>query len=117
MSTVKIAIPTKGDKGLDDYVSDVFSRAEKFTVVDVVNGSIKKVEVVDNPAKTYEYGAGPIVVKMLADMGVTAVGSKRFGVGVSVLLEHNGIRMFSLENQVTVKNAVQKILENIQSPE
>ncbi|RJS85684.1 hypothetical protein CW706_00610 [Candidatus Bathyarchaeota archaeon] len=115
MSRIKIAIPTKGDQGLEDYISDVFSRAEKFTVVDVEDGSIIKVKVVDNPAKTYEHGAGPIVVNMLTDIGVTAVGSKMFGVGVSALLEHNGIKMFNLESRTTVKEAVQKIIESIQS--
>ncbi|MBS7633281.1 NifB/NifX family molybdenum-iron cluster-binding protein [Candidatus Bathyarchaeota archaeon] len=67
---MRIAVPTKGDKGIEDVVSDVFGRSGTFTIIDVSNGLIRDVKVVKNPAASYKYGAGPIVVKMLADMGV-----------------------------------------------
>jgi len=113
MSRVKIAIPTKSDKGLEDKVSDVFGRSEKFTILEVSNGSILNVKVVDNPAASYKHGAGPIVVKMLTDMGVTAVAAREFGLGVSTLLEQNGIMKFNIEAGIPVKEAVQKILEKL----
>ena len=116
MSNVKIAIPTKGDKGLEDSISEVFGRSEKFTIIEVVNGpivTIVKVETVENPAASYKHGAGPIVVKMLTDMGVTAVAAREFGLGVSTLLEQNGIKKFNVKADITVKEAVQKILEEL----
>ena len=107
---MKIAIPTKGDKGLEDSVSDVFGRSERFTILEIADGSIVNVEVVENPAASYKHGAGPIVVKMLSDMGVTAVAAREFGLGVSTLLEQNKIKKFNVEANTTVKEAVQKVL-------
>ena len=113
MSNVKIAVPTKGDKGLEDSISEVFGRSEKFTIIEAINGSIIKVETVENPAASYKHGAGPIVVKMLTDMGVTAVAAREFGLGVSTLLEQNGIKKFNVKADITVKEAVEKILEEL----
>ncbi len=50
MNYIKLAVPTKGDKGLDDVISDVFGRAKTFTVIDMDKGKIVKVEVIQNPA-------------------------------------------------------------------
>jgi len=113
MGDVKLAVPTEGDKGLEDSVSEVFGRSKKFTIIEATNGSIVKVEVVDNPAASYKHGAGPIVVKMLTDMGVTAVAAREFGLGVSTLLEQNGIKKFTVKADITVKAAVQKIIEEL----
>jgi len=110
---MKIAIPTKGDKGLEDSVSDVFGRSERFTILEIADGSIVNVEVVENPAASYKHGAGPIVVKMLSDMGVTAVAAREFGLGVSTLLEQNQIKKFNGEANTTGKEAVQKVLREL----
>ena len=110
---MKIAIPTKGDKGLEDSVSDVFGRSERFTILEIADGSIVNVEVVENPAASYKHGAGPIVVKMLSDMGVTAVAAREFGLGVSTLLEQNQIKKFNVEAHTTVKEAAQKVLREL----
>jgi len=113
MSKIKIAIPTRGDKGLEDLVSDVFGRSEKFTILEVSDGSVINVEVVENPAASYKHGAGPIVVKMLTDMGVTAVAAREFGLGVSTLLEQNGIKKFNVKADIPVKEALQKVLQEL----
>jgi len=113
MGKIKIAVPTRGDKGLEDLISDVFGRSEKFTILEIADGSIINVQIVDNPAASYKHGAGPIVVKMLTDMGVTMVAAREFGMGVSTLLEQNGIKRFNVKADIPVKEAVQKILEEI----
>ena len=113
MSKIKIAIPTRGDKGLEDLVSDIFGRSEKFTILEVSDGSVINVEVVENPAASYKHGAGPIVVKMLTDMGVTAVAAREFGLGVSTLLEQNEIKKFNVKADIPVKEALQKVLQEL----
>ncbi|KYH40125.1 MAG: hypothetical protein AYL32_013360 [Candidatus Bathyarchaeota archaeon B26-2] len=113
MSKIKIAVPTRGDKGLEDYVSNVFGRSEKFTIIEVADGSVVNVDVVKNPAASYKHGTGPIVVKMLTDMGVTAVAAREFGLGVSILLEQNKIKKFKVEAESQVKEIVNKILEEL----
>ncbi|HIE13875.1 TPA: hypothetical protein EYP70_01240 [Candidatus Bathyarchaeota archaeon] len=112
---MRIAIPTKGYKGLDDQVSEVFGRSPTFTFVEIVNGSITNVDVVSNPAIAYKHGAGPIVVKMLADRNVDVALSKEFGLGVSILLEQNNIKKIKIEGEHSVREAIQKVLTELKA--
>jgi len=113
MSRIKLAIPTRGDRGLEELVSDVFGRSEKFAILEIADESVVNVEVVENPAASYKHGAGPIVVKMLTDMGVTAVAAREFGIGVSTLLEQNGIKKFNVKADIPVKEAIREILPKL----
>jgi predicted Fe-Mo cluster-binding NifX family protein len=110
---MRIAIPTKGDKGIEDIVSDVFGRSVTFTVIDIGDGSIRNVIVVKNPAASYKHGAGPIIVKMLADMEVTAVAAREFGLGASTLLDQNNIKKFEVKAEIPVREAVETVLKNL----
>lgn len=68
-TVLRVAVPTGARGGLEDLVSEVFGRADTYTIVDVGDGEVKSVEVVRNPAVSYTHGVGPIVVKMLVDLG------------------------------------------------
>ncbi len=114
LSKMRIAIPTKGDKGIEDVVSDVFGRSESFTIIDIIDGSIHSVEVVKNPAASYKHGAGPIVVKMLADMEVTAVTAREFGLGASTLLDQNNIKKCKVKADIPVKEAIKTVLKELE---
>jgi predicted Fe-Mo cluster-binding NifX family protein len=50
MTSLRLAFPTKGDRGMSDVISDVFARAATFTLVDVVDGEVKNVKVEENTA-------------------------------------------------------------------
>ncbi len=63
MEKLRIAIATKGREGLEDVVSKVFGRSSTFTIVNVDNEEIGDVKIMENPAVSYKFGAGPIVVK------------------------------------------------------
>lgn len=102
----KVAVATKGLKGLMDEVSCEFGRARTFTVIDLEDDQVKNVKVVDSPAASYEHGAGPIVVKMLADMNVGVVVAGEFGLGTSVLLKDKNIRVAKVEAGTNVSRAV-----------
>ena len=108
---MKLAVPTKEDKGLDDSVSDVFGRAETFTILEITNSPIVNVEVIRNPAVSYKHGSGPIVAKMLTDMKVKAVAAKEFGLGASTLLEQN--KKLKIKAKIPVKEAVQNIIKEL----
>lgn len=111
MTRIKIAIPTKEDKGLEDSVSNVFGKAQNFVVVEVENGSILDAKVVKNPAASYKHGSGPIAVKMLTDMKVDAVAGREFGLGVTTLLEQNKIEKVKVKAGMLVKEVVQRVLK------
>jgi len=75
---LRVAIPTKADKGLEDVVSEVFGKAKTFTIVEVEDGQIRNVQVIDNPGASYEYGSGPIAVKSLrCDTGFASCSDMR----------------------------------------
>jgi predicted Fe-Mo cluster-binding NifX family protein len=107
---LRIAIPTKRQGGLEDVVSDVFGRANTFTIVDVEKGAIKGVKVLENPAVSYGHGAGPIVVKMLIDTEVNMVIAAEFGPGASELLEQHKITMMLVDVNSTVAEAIKEAL-------
>ena len=59
MKAVRLVVPTKGDRGMRDVVSDVFARAATFTFIDVVDGDVKEVRVEENTASALKQGTGP----------------------------------------------------------
>jgi len=111
---LRIAIPTKGKGGLEDVVCDVFGRANYFMIVDIEDGDVQKIQVVDNPAVSYQHGAGPIVVKMLVDLGVNMVLAAEFGPGVSTLLDQHKITRVKVNAGIKVSDSIKNALSQIQ---
>jgi predicted Fe-Mo cluster-binding NifX family protein len=111
---LKIAIPTKGQGGLEDVVSDVFGRANTFTVIDTEKNALKNVRVLENPAVSYEHGAGPIVVKMLIDSGVNMIIASEFGPGVSTLLDQHKVTKITVQAGSSVSESVKNALSKVQ---
>jgi predicted Fe-Mo cluster-binding NifX family protein len=110
MQKRKIAIPTTGGKGIEDSVSNVFGRANTFTIIDIEDKEVEKVEVIQNEAESYKHGAGPIVVKTLADLGVNLVIAGEFGPGVSTLLDHFNIAKVEVKPSTPVAEAIKNVL-------
>ena len=113
MSKVRIAVATKGRRGLEDSVSDVFGKAQTYTIVDVENGEVRNVQVVDNPAASYNHGSGPIASKTLADLKVNLVMATELGPGASGLLEHHNIRRISVRPNTKVADCIREALSNL----
>jgi len=113
MGKLRIVVPTKTHAGLEDVVSEVFGKAKTFTIVDVEDGEIKSVQVIDNPAASYEYGAGPVAVKTLADLKANLVISGQLGPGASSLLEHYNIRRFSVKPNTKVTDSIKEALSKL----
>jgi len=110
MGKLKIAVPTKSYGGLEDSVSEVFGKAKTFTIVEVENGQIRNVHVIDNPAASYDYGSGPVAVKTLADLKVDFVLVAELGPGASGLIEHHHIRKVSVKPNAKVADVVKENL-------
>lgn len=105
---MRVAVATEGEGGLEAKVSEIFSRADSITVVNL-NGEAKLVKVVENPAKEYKFGTGPIMVKTLVDLGAEVAVGVKFGVGVSSLLKDKGIRVVTVELSTKVKDIVKAV--------
>lgn len=106
---IRIAVATGKNGGLDDRVSDVFGRADTFTLIDVDEGQIKNVKILKNPAVSYEHGAGPIVVKTLVDLGVNIVIGSELGPGALALIKQHNISMVKVNRGTLVSDAIKKV--------
>ncbi len=113
VTKLRIAVATKGHEGLGDIVSEVFGRANTFTIMDVDGEEIKGVKVLENPAVSYKHGAGPIVVKTLIDTGVDVVLAPELGPGASALLEQHNVTTIAVEPGTDVEDSVRKALSEI----
>jgi len=108
--SIRLAIPTKGYKGMNDLISDVFGRAETFTYIDVEGKEVKNIEVIENSSRDFKLGVGPLIVKMMADRGVNMVFVTDLGPGVSQLLEEFNIKKIIVEHNTRVTDAVTEFL-------
>ena len=117
MRELKIAVPTKTHKGLEDVVSEVFGKAKTFTIVDIEDGEVKDLQVIDNPAASYEYGAGPVAVKTLVDLKVNLVAATEFGPGASSLLAQHNIKKISVKPDTKVADSIKEVLSELKSEE
>ena len=114
MRKLRIAVPTKMHAGLEDVVSEVFGKAKTFTVVDIEDGEVKNMQVIDNPAASYEYGSGPVAVKTLADLKVNLVMAAELGPGASGLLDHYKISQLSVKPNTKVADSIKENLAKFQ---
>jgi predicted Fe-Mo cluster-binding NifX family protein len=113
LGTLKIAVATNGTNGLDDVVSDVFGRANTFTILDVEEKKISDVTILENSAVSYHHGAGPIAVKMLVDSGVQVVLANELGIGASDLLKQHNITVIPTKPGTIVQDAAKKAMHTL----
>lgn len=92
---MKVAIPTLGKGGLDCERSGHFGHCDCFTVVDIEDGEIGAVSVLENPP--HEEGGCMRPVGLLADAGIDAIVAAGMGMrpmmgfaqaGITVLFEN-----------------------------
>ena len=114
MGRVRIAFATNKKKSLKDSISKVFGRAQTFTVIDAEGERITELRILDNPAKTYQQGAGPIAVKMLLDEGVEVVIADKLGVGASELLKQHNIEHISVKSNMKVGEAIRIVIDKLE---
>lgn len=115
MTTLRVAVPTRGDRGMVDTVSNVFSRAEIFTILDIEGEEVKEVSVEKNMASTLKQGAGPLAVKNLKEMDVDLVLVPELGPGAKTMLKAFDIKIIEVESGITVCKAVKNALEKSES--
>ena len=116
MNGLKIAVPTKGVKLLNDRAADTFSRAPTFTIVTIHNGKIRDTTVIHNTAKELTQGAGPLVASIMKENGVNVVLSGDIGPGASRILKTIDIEIFDIEEGQKVRQAINNWLELKTSP-
>ena len=102
------ASTTKG--GLDDRITDIFGRAESFTIVDVKDGKINGFEVVKNE-NTSASGAGIAASQLMVDKDVDVVLTGMLGPNAYNVLTAVGIKVYKAAG-MKVDEAINKLLNN-----
>jgi predicted Fe-Mo cluster-binding NifX family protein len=110
---MKIAVPSKGEKGLRDRVADTFSRAPAFTIVTIRDGEIVDVKVIKNKAAEMSQGAGPVAARTLKENQVDVLISGDIGPGATNILETIEIRVEKAEPGAKVKEAVENWVKGL----
>lgn len=64
MTTVRIAVPSEGNGGLDGFRAGHFGHCDVFTLIDVEDGEIKEVSILPN--KEHVQGGCMVPVNLLA---------------------------------------------------
>jgi len=89
---MRIAIPTQGTAGLDDQVEEHFGRAQHYTLIDIENGEITDVQVLDVPYA--EHGPGDLP-NWLHSQGVDVVLAWGMGPRAVEFFEQLGIEVIT----------------------
>jgi predicted Fe-Mo cluster-binding NifX family protein len=108
---MKIAIPSTNAGGLEDTIAPVFARAPAFTIVDVENGEIKNVKVIQNQAAYAGGGAGAMAVQALINEGVDTVIAPQIGPNAMGALQAAGIRYYIFPAGTPIKEAVERVIK------
>ncbi len=102
---VRIAIPTNGDKGLDEVVSPIFGRAPYFTYVDV-DGDVKNVFSKQNAGSLARNAAGIASAQGLLHNGANVVIAQSIGPNSFDILKEAGVKILS--GSGSVKDLIEK---------
>lgn len=107
-----IAVPTEGDRGMRDAVSNIFAKAPYFTFIEVIDGRKEQVTVEENKASSLSQGTGPIVMKGFKDRGVDIVLAGEVGPGARTLMDISAIRLFIVEPGTRVSEAIKQYIDS-----
>lgn len=106
-----LAVPSLGEGGLDGERSGHFGHCDCFTLVDIVDGEIAEVRIVENPP--HEEGGCLRPVNLLASQGVSALIAA--GMGARPLAGFNdvGIAVYFEKETPGIGDAVQLVLGGV----
>ncbi len=110
MKNGKIAIPSNNEGGMDGERSGHFGHCDVFTLVDVKDSQIEKVEVVSN--KEHAEGGCLVPVKYLESFQVNAIVVGGIGMRPLVGFNDAGIDVYFDGTEPTVKAVVNSLINN-----
>ncbi len=112
MTRVKIGLAVEDDSGLGSRVSSRFGRAPYLAIVELDDGEVAEVRVVENPGASARSGAGIKAVQGLLEEGVKLAVAGAFGPNALTALEELGIGTLELSG-VTVEEALREARKRV----
>lgn len=108
---MKIAVSAMGETE-QDAIDPRFGRARGFVIADTGTGAIQYSDNADNIALAQ--GAGIQTGQFIADQGVDVVVSGHFGPKAANVLDRAGIRMVTVPESYTVRQAIDEAVRDHQ---
>ena len=108
MENGKIAIPSNGQGGLDGTRSGHFGHCDVFTLVDVENGEIKKISILQN--QEHVQGGCMVPVNLLSENRVTALVVGGIGMRPLVGFRQVGIDVYHDDQREQIKPVVEDLI-------
>ncbi|CAK7050213.1 MAG: hypothetical protein PETM_02107 [Petrimonas sp.] len=106
---MKVAITSSG-KELTSLPDKRFGRCNCFVIYDTENDSV---EIVDNPNRESNEGAGPAAAQLIASKGAEMIITGHLGGKAASVVQQLGIGMTPLDdNQRSVEEVIQKIKQH-----
>lgn len=103
---MRVAVPVE-EPSLDSRICEHFGRAPFIAIVDVKDGQLKLIELLQNPAERHTPGMLP---RLLLERGVEVVICGRIGPRARALLTQAGVRV--IDGVVgTAKDAIRRVLK------
>ena len=101
---MKIAIASMGTN-LNSDISPLLGRSDDFIIMDLKNGEIKDINIIENTAKN-ETGAGSTAAQILVDHEVDILITGKLGPVAFHILKNAGIKVYKI-----IPGSVQKNLK------
>lgn len=108
MKGKRVKIAVAGSRGLEDVILGHFGHAKTFTIIEVVDGKVERVEVLENPAYNLSHGRGRVVAEKLAELGVDIVVTTEIGPGAIRRLKELGIEKLVVAPGKKVKQVLEE---------
>ena len=110
-NTQKIAIPSQVPGGLKAQNTTRFGRCPLFTIIDLNNGEIEKVEIITNGGSKAMGGAGSYAAQLISDHGVSTVVGGHYGPNAANALMKAGIAMYGPSDGI-IQGIIQDFLQD-----
>ena len=103
---VLVAIPVENNNGENSIVAARFARAPYIALIDVDKGTIRSLNIIQNPHMYGRGGVGIVVSQWLASQGVQVVIAPMVGPNATNVLQSMGVRIINVPPGITIREAI-----------
>jgi len=108
MATVRIAVPSEGNGGLDGKRAGHFGHCDVFTLIDVEDGQVKEVSILNN--KEHVQGGCMVPVNLLAENNVQQLIVGGIGMRPLMGFKEVGIDVFHDAERIDIRPVVEDMI-------
>jgi len=106
---LKVAAPVENRAGLKSIISQVAARAPYIALVDIVDGSVKNIKVLENPASISRGGAGYMLAQWLKENNVNVFLASNVGSNLAQGLATSGISVLQVISGRTLEDSLRML--------